>query len=144
MLRRRVLFLGAARKKTLFDHKIWNIHDRVIAHLPGRIMEWKIGYLYSFFAYKFIPSPVSNPIIESHFSPFYTITCHVTHMSQRIDCDVLLVSKRHATNRSVTLHPQLSSNYFQASKLETIARQYGATITFPSKFHCELNNIEEL
>jgi len=26
--------LGAGRKKPLFDHKLWNIHDRVVAAVP--------------------------------------------------------------------------------------------------------------
>jgi hypothetical protein len=28
------LYIGVGRKKPLFDHKLWNIYDRVIANLP--------------------------------------------------------------------------------------------------------------
>ena len=42
------LFLGVGRKKPLFDHKIWNIHDRVITNLPrsnNSVEGWLIVYL---------------------------------------------------------------------------------------------------
>ena len=41
-------FLGVGRKKPLFDHKIWNIHDRVITNLSrsnNSVEGWLIVYL---------------------------------------------------------------------------------------------------